>query len=47
VRLDLVKLRSGGIGSSLADLTNATQEARALSREIGYAMDAAADVRRL
>ena len=47
VRLDLVKLRDGGIGSSLTDLTNATQEARALSREIGYAIDAAADTRKL
>jgi len=47
VHLDLVKLRSGGIGSSLADLTSATQEARALSREIGYAIDAAADTRRI
>ena len=47
LRLDLVKLRSSGIGSSLADLTHATQEARALSRDIGHVLDAAAEVRRI
>lgn len=48
IRLDLLKLRSAGIGSgSLDDVTNATQEARALSREIGHVLDAAAQVRAL
>jgi serine/threonine-protein kinase len=47
VRLDLLKLRSAGIQSALDDVTNATQEARALSREIGHVLDAAAEVRAL
>jgi hypothetical protein len=45
LRLDLVKLRSSGLGSSLTDLAHATQEARALSRDIGHLLDAAAEVR--
>ena len=32
---------------SLDDVTSATQEARALSREIGHVLDAAAQVRAL
>ena len=36
LKLDLLKLRSSGIGSSIEDITSATQEARALSREIGH-----------
>jgi serine/threonine-protein kinase len=47
LRLDLLKLRSSGLGSAVSDVTNATQEARALSREIGHAVDAANAVRRL
>ena len=47
VRLDLLKLRSAGIQSALDDVTSATQEARALSREIGHVLDAAAEVRAL
>jgi hypothetical protein len=47
LRLDLLKLRSSGLGSAMSDVTNATQEARALSRDIGYAVDAAKDVRGL
>ena len=47
LRLDLLKLRSSGLGSAMSDVTNATQEARALSREIGHAVDAAKEVRRL
>lgn len=47
LRLDLLKLRSSGLGGSAADLASATQEARALSREIGYAVDAAREVRDL
>jgi serine/threonine-protein kinase len=46
IRLDLVKLRSSGI-SSVADLTHATQEARALSRDIARVLEAAAEVRGL
>jgi serine/threonine-protein kinase len=45
LRLDLVKFRSSGLQSALSDVSTATQEARALSREIGAALEAAADVR--
>lgn len=47
LRLDLVKLRTMGMGSALADLASVTQEARALSRAMGRAVDAAEEVRRL
>ncbi|MGZ8470338.1 MAG: protein kinase domain-containing protein [Gemmatirosa sp.] len=44
MKLDLLKLRASGVGA-LAEVTTATQEARALSRDIQYAIDAAAEVR--
>ena len=47
LRLDLVKLRSSGLPSALSDVSTATQEAQALSRDIGAALDAVAEVRRL
>ena len=47
LRFDLLKLRSSGLGGAMGDLTSATQEARALSREIGHAVDAAREVRDL
>jgi len=47
LRLDLVKLRSSGMQSALSDVTNATQEARALSKEIGTLLGAAEEVRSL
>ncbi len=47
LRLDLLKLRSSGLESAMSDVTSATQEARALSREIGNAVDAQREVRRL
>ena len=47
LRLDLLKLRSSGLGTAMSDVANATQEARALSREIGHAVDAANEVRRM
>jgi serine/threonine-protein kinase len=47
LRLDLLKLRSSGLGTAMSDLTSATQEARAISREIGHAVDAVAEVKRL
>lgn len=47
LKLDLVKLRSAGIDSALGDVTSATQEARALSRDIGHVLEAADEVRRL
>lgn len=45
--LDLLKVRSSGLDSALDGVTSVTQEARALSREIGYALDAAAELREL
>ena len=45
IKLDLVKLRSAGIGAATGDVSGATQEARALSRDIKYAIEAAAEVR--
>ncbi len=47
LRLDIVKLRTMGMGSSVDDLTSATQEARALSRDLGYVLDAAEQTRQL
>ncbi|HMU60801.1 MAG TPA: protein kinase, partial [Gemmatimonadales bacterium] len=34
VRFDLLRLKSAGVGAVLGDLTNATQQARALSRDV-------------
>jgi len=45
LRLDLIKLKSSGLQSALSDVSTATQEARALSREIGLVLDVAAEVR--
>ena len=47
LRLDLLKLRSSGLGPAMSDVVNATQEARALSRDIAHAVDAVNEVRRL
>ena len=47
LRLDLINLRSSGLQSALADVSTATQEARALSREIGAVLEAAEEVRKL
>jgi serine/threonine-protein kinase len=47
LRLELVKLRSSGLQSVLSEVSNATQEARLLSREIGDALAAVAEVRSL
>jgi serine/threonine-protein kinase len=47
LRLDLVKFRSSGLQSALADVSSATQEARVLSREIAEALAAVAEVRAL
>ena len=47
LRLDLLKLRSSGVQAAIHDVQNATQEARAVSREIGHVLDAAEEVRRL
>ncbi|MBK8250570.1 MAG: protein kinase [Gemmatimonadetes bacterium] len=45
MRLDLVALRSAGVQSAMNDVSSATQEARALSREIANVLDAAKEVR--
>jgi serine/threonine protein kinase len=47
LRLDLLKLRSSGLQSALSDVSTATQEARALSREIGAALETVAEVKSL
>jgi len=47
LRLDLVRFRSSGLQSALSEVSSATQEARLLSREIGDALAAVAEVRSL
>jgi serine/threonine-protein kinase len=47
LRLDLIKFRSSGLESALSDVSTATQEARALSKEISAVLAAAAEVRGL
>jgi serine/threonine-protein kinase len=44
IRIDLIALRNAGVQSSMDDVS-ATQEARALSRDIGHVLDAAKQVR--
>jgi hypothetical protein len=39
--LDLLKVRSSGLDSAMSGIASATQEARALSREISYVLAAA------
>jgi serine/threonine protein kinase len=45
--LDLLKVRSRGLDSALGGIASATQEARALSREIGYVLSAADELKNL
>ncbi|MDB4880877.1 MAG: putative serine/threonine protein kinase [Gemmatimonadetes bacterium] len=48
LRLDLLKLRSSGLGSAMSDASSsATQEAQALSRDIANAVDAVREANRL
>ena len=47
LRIDLIKLGSSGIASSLSGLSTATQQARALSKEIDDVLDAVAEVKGL
>ena len=47
LRLDLLKLRSSGFGGAMAADQSATQEARALSRDIANAVDAVREANRL
>jgi hypothetical protein len=44
VRFDLLRLRSAGVAAVLSDLTNATQQARALSRDVDHAIAAAVEI---
>jgi hypothetical protein len=43
----LLRLRSAGVAAVLSDLTHATQQARALSRDVDHAIAAAGEVRDL
>jgi eukaryotic-like serine/threonine-protein kinase len=45
VRYDLLRLKSAGVDAVLGDLTNATQQARALSRDVDNAIAAAGEIR--
>ena len=47
LKLELIRLRSAGLTAHLNDATSATQQARALSRDIGNAVEAAEDVKKL
>lgn len=47
LKLDLVRFRSAGVSSALEDVTSATREARAVSRDIGHMLDAQDEVKRL
>jgi len=47
LKLDLVRFRSAGVTSALEDVTSATREARAVSRDIGHLLDAQDEVRKL
>ncbi|MEO7083761.1 MAG: serine/threonine-protein kinase [Gemmatimonadaceae bacterium] len=47
LKFDLLKLRSSGIGSAIEDSTSMTQEARALSRDIGNVVDAAEELKKI
>jgi predicted Ser/Thr protein kinase len=47
VRVDLIRFRSSGLDSALADVNNATQQARAVSRDIAAALEAVAEVKNL
>jgi hypothetical protein len=47
VRFDLLRLRSAGIAAVLDDLTQVTQQARALSRDVDHAIAAAGEIREI
>jgi serine/threonine protein kinase len=47
LKLDLVRFRAGGVSSALEDVSSATREARAVSRDIDNMLEAADEVRRL
>jgi hypothetical protein len=45
LRLDLLKLTSSNVAEVMGDITHATQQARALSRNVDHAIAAAAEIR--
>ncbi|HLS47883.1 MAG TPA: protein kinase [Gemmatimonadales bacterium] len=45
LRLDLLKLSSSNVSEVMGDITHATQQARALSRNVDHAIEAAAEIR--
>jgi len=45
MRFDMLRLKSAGVGAVLGDLTQATQQARAISRDVDHAIAAASEVR--
>jgi serine/threonine-protein kinase len=45
VRFDLIRLRSAGVGNVIGDLTQATQQARALSRDVDHVIAAASEIK--
>ncbi|MGH7614691.1 MAG: protein kinase domain-containing protein [Gemmatimonadales bacterium] len=45
MRFDLLRLKSAGVAAVLSDLTQATQQARALSRDVDHAIEAAGEIR--
>ena len=47
VRFDLLRLRSAGVAAVLSDLTQATQQARALSRDVDHAIAAAGEIQEI
>ncbi|HYC52452.1 MAG TPA: protein kinase [Gemmatimonadaceae bacterium] len=47
LKLDLVRFRSAGVASALEDVSSATREARAVSRDIEHMLDAHDEMRKL
>ena len=47
IRLDLIRLRSSGLQSGFSEVSSATEQARALSRDIAAALEAAAELKSL
>jgi eukaryotic-like serine/threonine-protein kinase len=45
MRFDLLRLKSAGVAAVLGDLTQATQQARALSRDVDHAIEAVGEIR--
>lgn len=45
LRFDILRLRQSGVGAVINDLTQATQQARALSRDVDNAIDVATELR--